>query len=304
MPLVNSKNMLLKALSNNYAVPALNFTNLEQLQTILFVAEKLGSPIIIQASKSAIEYMGISTLIAVVKAETQNLKVDVCLNLDHGNSVEFCEQMIDAGFTNVMLDMSAENIDKNIENTKLVVDYAHAKNVTVEAELGSLKGVEDEKSCKNSHFTNPEDALKFVEATNVDSLAISIGTSHGAYKFEGESFLDIQRLKEISKLTKIPLVLHGASSVSKELKQELILSGGTIGNANGVSTQNLLDAIKNGICKINCDTDLRIAFTTGIRNELKNSSEFNLRKYLTTAKNTMAKLVEEKIQLFGSIQKN
>lgn len=297
MSLVNGKKILKHAQMNKYALGAFNFTNLEQLQAILSASNSLNMPVIVQASSSAIKYIGLKTLCAMVKAESEKVNVDVCLNLDHGANFEICKQAIDAGFTNVMIDCSSLPFEENIQNTKEVVEYAHKFKVTVEAELGCLKGKEDEVSNKTSFFTVPNDALKFVKATKVDSLAISIGTSHGAYKFPGESELDIQRLKEIKKLIKIPLVLHGASGISKALKDNFIQSGGEIGNANGVSEKNLVEAIDNGICKVNMDTDLRIAFTTGVRNCLKKATVFNLRDYLTEGKKEVEKIVKEKIIL-------
>ena len=172
--------------------------------------------------------------------------------------------------------------------------------MSVEAELGSLKGVEDEVVAKESLFTNPQDAERFVKSTEIDSLAISIGTSHGAYKFAGESHLDIERLKEIKKLIDIPLVLHGASGVGEKLKQKFIQSGGKIGNANGVSNQNLVDAVSNGICKVNIDTDLRIAFTTGIRGSLNNAEIFNPRDYLLQGMKEIEEVVLDKINVLNS----
>lgn len=283
MEIVNAKKILEKAKTEKYAVAAFNFSNLEQLKAILYAAEKCKKDVIVQASPSAIKYMGIEVIAPMLQALAKNLSINVCLNLDHGKNFEMIKSCIDAGFTNVMIDASDKSFDENVAITKQCVEYAHAHNVTVEAELGSLKGIEDEVSSIKSHFTNPIDAKKFVEQTGIDSLAISIGTSHGAYKFEGESYLDIERLKEIRKLVDIPLVLHGASSVSETLKNNFRASGGEIGNANGVSTENLVESIKHGICKVNVDTDLRMAFTTGVRNCLKNPTIFNPREYLSVA---------------------
>lgn len=283
MEIVNGKKMLEKAQREKYAVAAFNFSNLEQLKAILSAAEKCNRDVIVQASPSAIKYMGLEVIAPMLKALAKNLSINVCLNLDHGKSFEMIKDCIDAGFTNVMIDASDKSFEENVAITKQCVEYAHLHGVTVEAELGSLKGIEDEVSSIKSHFTKPEDAKKFVEQTGIDSLAISIGTSHGAYKFEGKSYLDIERLEEIRKLVDIPLVLHGASSVSDTLKANFRNSGGEIGNANGVSTENLVESVKHGICKVNVDTDLRIAFTTGVRNCLKDTKIFNPRDYLSEA---------------------
>lgn len=298
MALVNSNTILKKAQKNGYAIGAFNFSNLEQLKAILQAAQTKNADVIVQTSKSAIDYMGLDVIVSSVKAMCKNLSIDVCLNLDHGKSFEIAKQCVDAGYTNVMIDASGLPFEQNVELTKQVVDYAHTKNVTVEAELGSLKGTEDDHTSATALFTNPQEAKMFVEQTGVDSLAISIGTSHGAYKFKGDSFLDIQRLQQITDVVKIPLVLHGASSVDSNLKNAFIASGGQIGNANGVSKQNLLLAIKNGICKINVDTDLRIAFTTGVRQILADNTIFDPRKYLANGLKVMQQQVEQKIEIF------
>ena len=303
MELKNGKYVLEKAKKGGYAVGAFNFSNLEQLKAILDAANRKKSDVIVQVSSSAIKYMGLDVIVPMVTALSKNLDIAVCLNLDHGKNFEIVKQCVDAGFTNVMIDASDLSFDENVKLTKQCVEYAHSKNVSVEAELGSLKGVEDEISSRESLFTKPEDAKRFVELTGIDSLAISIGTSHGAYKFSGESYLDIERLKQITKLTDIPLVLHGASAVSKELKDRFIASGGIIGNANGVSAQNLIEAVKNGICKVNVDTDLRIAFTTGIRASLKSSELFNPRTYLQKGMDEIEVEVEKRIDILNTNKK-
>jgi fructose-bisphosphate aldolase class II len=297
MALVNGNVILKKAQQKKYAVGAYNFSNLEQLQAILMASNEKKCDVIVQTSKSAIEYMGLNVIVPMVKALCQNLSIDVCLNLDHGKDFEIAKACIDAGYTNVMIDASDMSFDDNVNITKKVVEYAHKNGVSVEAELGSLKGVEDEVVAKESLYTVPKDAKKFVELTGVDSLAVSIGTSHGAYKFAGESHLDIERLKEITKLVSVPLVLHGASSVDAELKQNFVHSGGKIGNANGVSKQNLIDSVANGICKVNVDTDLRIAFTTGVKNSLADPTIFDPRKYLKEGQKEMKKQVEKRIDI-------
>lgn len=297
MSLVNGNEILKKAQQKKYAVGAYNFYNLETLKAILTASQNKNCDVIVQTSPSAIKYMGIDVIVPMVKSLCKNLTIDVCLNLDHGKDFETIKNCIDAGYTNVMIDASDKTFEQNVEITKKCVEYAHKFGATVEAELGSLKGVEDEVVAKESLFTNPQQALEFVKKTNIDSLAISIGTSHGAYKFAGESHLDIERLKEIKKLVKIPLVLHGASGVGAKLKEEFVLSGGKIGNANGVSDQNLMEAIKNGICKVNTDTDLRIAFTTGVRNSLENAENFNPRDYLGFGMKNVIEQVEKRIEV-------
>lgn len=299
MELKNGSYVLNKAKQSGYAVGAFNFSNLEQLKAILSASNKKNSDVIVQVSSSAIKYMGLDVIVPMVTNLAKDLDIAVCLNLDHGKNFEIVKQCVDAGFTNVMIDASDLNFEDNVKLTKECVEYAHSHNVSVEAEIGSLKGVEDEVIAKESLFTKPEDAKKFVEMTGVDSLAISIGTSHGAYKFEGKSHLDIERLKEIEKAVKIPLVLHGASGVGEELKQKFIASGGKIGNANGVSDENLIEAIKYGICKVNVDTDLRIAFTTGIRNKLKDQSLFNPRDYLLEGMKQIEYEVEKRIDILN-----
>lgn len=298
MAVVNSKEMLEKARANRYAVCAFNFSNLEQLKAIIEVAEKLDAPVIVQASPSAVEYMGLNVVVAMVKAECENKKTDVCLNLDHGLNADFCKRAIDAGFTNIMIDLSSKTIDENIEGTAKIVRYAHERNVTVEAELGSLKGKEDNVENRESLFTNPDEAKIFVLKTKADSLAVSIGTSHGAYKFSGESSLDIPRLKEINKAINLPIVLHGASGIDPMMIDEFLTAGGAIRGAKGVSDNDILDAIENGVCKINIDTDLRISFTTGVRKALKDATVFNPRTYLSAGMEEMKKTVTKKILLY------
>ncbi len=299
MILKSGKEILEKAKQNGYAVGAFNFSNLEQLKAILLACEEMKSDVIVQTSPSAIKYMGIDVVVPMVESIAKNLSISVCLNLDHGKDFDLVKQCIDMGYTNVMIDASDLPFEQNVELTKKCVDYAHEHNVSVEAELGSLKGVEDEVVAKESVYTNPKLAKEFVEKTGVDSLAVSIGTSHGAYKFKGESHLDIERLKEIKSQIDIPFVLHGASSVSDELKSMFIASGGEIGNAKGVSNQNLIESIKNGICKVNVDTDLRIAFTTGIRECLKDKTIFNPRDYLLKGMDMIKEEVKRKVGILN-----
>lgn len=300
MALVNAKKILLDAKDSKKAVGGFNFTTLEQIKTILKICNENNYPVILQASSSAIKFMGLENIINIVKQETKNLNIDVCLNLDHGKDFEICKKCIDAGFTNVMIDASDKDFDENIKLTKQVVDYAHKFDVTVEAELGALKGVEDEVNVENSHFTDPDQAQIFVNQTNVDSLAISIGTSHGAYKFKGESKLNIDLLQKIKNKISIPLVLHGASMVDENLTNCFNEAGGKLQNAHGVDEKSLLDAIRNGICKVNMDTDFRISFTTGVRECLKDGSIFNLRDYLSLGMKKMEAEVLKRIKILSN----
>lgn len=299
MSLVNSKIILEKAKKEAYAVGAYNFTNFEGLKAIIEASKETNSDCILSTSESAVNFMGIKNIVSVVKNETENLSQNFALHLDHGKSFEICKECIDNGYTSVMIDASHLPFEENIKLTKKVCEYAKKFNVSVEAELGTLKGIEDNVNSLDSHFTRPEDAKIFVEKTKVDSLAISIGTSHGAYKFKGESKLDINRLIEINKTTNnFPLVLHGASSVSEKLLSDFKNSGGNLVSAKGVDKNSIKEAIKNGICKINVDTDLRIAFTTGVKNCLKDEKVFNLRDYLLCGIENMKNQVVEHNNLF------
>lgn len=299
MPLTNTNKMLKYAMKNKSAIGAFNFTNLEQLNAIIDASNKTQIPVILGVSESAINFCGLQTIVAMAKAKTQNLKIDVALHLDHGKSFDICKQCIDSGFTSVMFDGSALPFEQNIEQTKKVVDYAHKKNVSVEGELGILKGVEDDVSSNFNYFTSPIMAKEFVEKTKVDSLAISIGTSHGAYKFKGKTNLNYNILREIkSLLPSTPLVLHGASSINKKIITEFCKSGGKLENANGVDNASIKKCVELGICKINTDSDLRIVFTTAIKNILKNPEVFSPRDYLIPAQNALKDFVKEKILLF------
>ena len=297
--LVNAKTLLLKAKKEKYAIGAFNFTTLEQLKSIIEASISTNQGCILATSETAIEYMGIQNIVSLVNNEVKNLELPFALHLDHGKSFEICKKCIDNGYTSVMIDASNLSYKDNIELTKSVVEYAKTRNVSVEAELGKLKGIEDIVNEKENVFTSPVEAKDFIQQTAIDSLAISIGTSHGAYKFIGECKLQIELLKEINLATNnFPLVLHGASSVSEELKNNFEKSGGKIDNAKGVDDKSILKAIENGICKINVDTDLRIAFTTGVRNCLSKDKVFNLREYLKEGSQEMTKEVINRINLF------
>jgi fructose-bisphosphate aldolase class II len=293
----NTKTMLQNASQKKYGVGAFNFSNLEQLQAILEVAQEQKSPVILATSMSAIKYMGLQVVVAMVKQMTKNITNPVALHLDHGATFDDCKACIDAGFTSVMIDASHLNFNENVALTKQVVDYAKPFHVTVEAELGQLAGVEDEVNHTHSHYTNPQEAKLFVEKTQVDSLAISIGTSHGAYKFSGEAKLQIDLLKQIKTLLpNTPLVLHGASSIPDSLQQEFVQTGGELNGAKGVSEHLIKDAIEYGIAKINVDSDLRLAFTVGVKQALYKKTEFNPRTYLTGGKTKMKELLTHKMK--------
>ena len=307
MGLQNSKELFKHAIQNNYAIGAFNFVNLETLSAILDAATELNSPVIVQCSTGAIKYAGIEAISAMVKAKAKNLPV--VLNLDHGKTLEDCKMAIDNGFTNVMIDASSLPFEENIELTKQVVEYAHAKNVTVEAELGVLAGVEDEVSASNddAKYTNPLQAKEFVERTGVDSLAIAIGTSHGTHKFAGEAKLRFDILSQIEELLpEFPLVLHGASSIPQNMVQLAEQYGAKLKGANGIPENMLNEATtKHNVVKVNVDSDLRIAFTAGVREILTNKPEtVDLRDYLKQGKKYVTEVVKNKItNVFASENK-
>lgn len=300
MAFVTSKEMFEKALKNHYAIGAFNVNNMEIIQGITEAAARENSSLILQVSSSAIKYANPAYLIKMVEAAMETTGIDICLHLDHGADFETCKSCINMGFTSVMIDGSKYSLEKNIQITKEVVDYAHSKGVVVEAELGKLAGVEDavKVSSADATYTDPEEACAFVEKTNVDSLAVAIGTSHGAYKFQGTPELDIDRLKKIHQLIpNTPLVLHGASSVPSELVNTCNRYGGQIPGAQGVPEEVLREAARYGICKINTDTDIRMAMTAAIREYFAtNPSDFDPRKYLSPARDLIRELVSHKIK--------
>ena len=282
MALVNTKEMFKKAYEGGYSIGAFNISDLEQLQGVLEACKERNSAVIIQASKSAISYAGIDTLVELVKAASEEIGVDCALHLDHGPNFEMAKKCIDAGFTSVMIDGSHLDYEENVAITKQVVEYAHPKNVTVEAELGVLAGTEDDVTSDVHKYTEPDQAVDFVNRTGVDSLAIAIGTSHGAFKFKGEAKLRFDILEEIqSKLPNYPIVLHGASAVDQDAVATCNKFGGDIAGAKGVPVEMLRKASEMAVCKINMDTDLRLAMTAAIRKFMaENPKEFDPRKYL------------------------
>ena len=308
MPLVTTKEMFEKSMKEGFAIGAFNINNMEILQGIVDAAQKQNSPVILQASSGAIKYARIKYLMKMVEAATEETTIPIAIHLDHGADFEACKMCIDNGFTSVMIDGSKYSFEENIEITKKVVDYAHERGVVVEAELGQLAGIEDDVNVSESDakYTDPEQAKEFVERTGCDSLAIAIGTSHGAYKFKGEAKLRMDILKEIKeKIPNTPIVLHGASTVIPELVETCNKYGGDIPGAKGVPDEILHTASISGVSKINVDTDLRLAFTSEIRKTLvENPGAFDPRKYLTPAREKITEIVEHKIKnVFGSSNK-
>lgn len=300
MPLVTSQEMFKKAYEGQYAIGAFNVNNMEIIQGIVDAAKEEQAPLILQVSAGARKYAKHIYLIKLVEAALEDTNLPICLHLDHGEDFEICKSCIDGGFSSVMIDGSKLPFEENIALTKQVVEYAHERGVVVEAELGRLAGIEDaiKVNTKDATYTDPDQAVEFVERTGVDSLAIAIGTSHGAYKFKGECKLDFDRLETISRLLpNFPLVLHGASTVLPEFVDKCNNYGGQIKGAQGVPEDMLLRAGKMGVCKINIDTDLRLAMTASIREHLtKNPSDFDPRQYLKPAREAIKGMVKHKIR--------
>lgn len=311
MALVTTKEMFKKAFEGKYAIGAFNINNMEIIQGVVRGAKANNSACILQVSKSALKYAGSGYLKAMVDAAVAETGIDVALHLDHGPDIETIKEVIDAGFTSVMFDGSHYDYEVNVEKTKEVVEYAHSKGVVVEAELGKLAGVEDEVnvSAENATYTDPEQAVDFVKRTGVDSLAIAIGTSHGAYKFKGEAKLDFDRLETITKkleeagFKNYPIVLHGASSVDPECVKMCNDFGGKIDGASGIPNEMLRKAASMAVCKINMDTDIRLAMTAGIRKSFAQKPEaFDPRGYLGDAREMVQELVDNKIKnVLGSV---
>ncbi len=308
MGLVTTKEMFEKSMKEHFAIGAFNVNNMEFIQAIVDAAQEENSPVILQASSSAIKYARINYLMKMVEAGAEEANIPIALHLDHGPDFETCKMCIDAGFTSVMIDGSKYDFDKNVALTKSVVDYAHEKGVVVEAEIGKLAGIEDDVNVseEDSMYTDPEQAKEFVEKTGCDSLAIAIGTSHGAYKFKGEAKLRFDILEKIKeKLPNTPIVLHGASTVIPELVDNCNRYGANIPGAKGVPDEILREAGIKGVSKINVDTDLRLAMTSEIRRVfVEEPDAFDPRKYLTPARDKVKETVKHKIKdVFGSSNK-
>ena len=307
MPLVHLNDVYTDANKNYYAIGQFNVSNLEFTQAVIESADELNSPVIIGVSTSGVSYAGAENLVQLVKTMADKISVPVALHLDHGTSYDEVISCIRAGFTSVMIDGSHHSLDENIRLTKEVTDFAHKYNVTVEAELGRLGGIEDDikVEAKDAFLTDPDEALRFMEESGCDALAIAVGTSHGAYKFKEEAILDFERIKTIKKILGTPLVLHGASGVPQNLVSKLKKFGGTIADAKGVPDEAYQQAIENGINKINIDTDLRLAFTASLRKILTNKPElFDPRKILGPTREALKEIIKQKMQLFGSKNKS
>lgn len=300
MPLVTSKEMFKKAYEGGYAVGAFNVNDMEIVQGIVSAAKEENAPVILQVSAGARKYANPTYLRKLVEAAVEDSGLPIVLHLDHGDSFEICKACIDGGFSSVMFDGSKYPFEENIKLTKQVVEYAHEKGVVVEAELGKLAGIEDsvKVSSADATYTDPNEALEFVQRTGVDSLAIAIGTSHGAYKFKGEAKLDFERLEKIQTIIpNLPIVLHGASSVPKQFVDECNKYGGNLPGAQGVPEEMLKKAATMAVCKINIDTDLRLAMTASVRKYLiEHPEEFDPRKYLGEARNAIKLMVQHKIK--------
>ena len=300
MALVTTKEMFEKAMQGKYAIGAFNVNNMELIQGIVDAAAEQNSPVILQASSSAIKYAGIDYLMAMVKVAAEKYpNIPIAIHLDHGPDFETCKMCVDAGFTSVMFDGSKYDFEENVALTKQVVEYAHSKGVVVEAELGKLAGVEDDVnvSSDDARYTDPDQAYEFVQRTGCDSLAIAIGTSHGAYKFKGEAKLRFDILQKIKeKLPNTPIVLHVASSVIPRLVDMCNENGGNIPGAKGCPDEMLKEAGENGVSKINVDTDLRLAMTAQVRKVFNDDpSIFDPRKYLGAARDEIKATVAHKI---------
>ena len=322
--LVNTREMFAKAIKGGYAVPAFNFNNMEQLQAIVMAAAETKSPVILQVSKGARNYANQTLLRYMAEGAVEYAKElgwakpQIVLHLDHGDSFELCKSCVDMGFSSVMIDGSSLPYDENVALTKKVVEYAHQHDVTVEGELGVLAGVEDEVASEVAHYTKPEEVIDFVTKTGVDSLAISIGTSHGANKFKPEQCtrnaegilvppeLRFDILAEIEKkLPGFPIVLHGASSVPQEYVKIINTHGGKLKDAVGIPEEQLRKAAKSAVCKINIDSDGRLAMTAAVRKVfIDNPAEFDPRKYLGPARDELKKLYMHKCEnVLGSAGK-
>ena len=299
MALKNTKTMLEKALKEGYAIPAFNICNMESAQAVAEVAAEKNVPVIISVSEGAGKYAGYDYIKAIVEVASNKANNDIALHLDHGKSFEACKAAIDAGFTSVMIDASSLPYEENIAETKKVVDYAHARNVTVEAELGKIMGTEDLVSSTTESFTDPQEAKDFVERTGVDSLAISIGTAHGVNKSIKTPVIQYGVIETVhNAIPTIPLVAHGSSTVPTKWVEEIIKYGGEIKKSQGISEIDIQKMSKTAICKINMDTDLRLAHTAGVRKDLvENPHHFDQRDYNKSGKANVKEQVAHAIEL-------
>ena len=312
MALVTTKKMFEKAFEGGYAIGAFNINNMEIIQGVVAAAKAQNSAVILQVSKSALKYAHPKYLTAMVDAAIEETGLDIALHLDHGSDFEVCKDCIEYGFTSVMFDGSHLEYEENVAQTKKIVEYAHERGIVVEAELGKLAGVEDEVNVDAAHatYTDPDQAVDFVKRTGVDSLAIAIGTSHGAYKFKGEAKLDFDRLATITEKLEAagfhnyPIVLHGASSVDQRCVAMCNEYGGNIAGAKGIPAEMLRKASSMAVCKINMDTDLRLAMTAAVRKSFGDEpAAFDPRGYLGAGRALIQELVEDKIKnVIGSTE--
>ena len=298
MPLTSPRAMFERAYKEGYAIGAFNVNNMEIIQGIMEAGAEEKAPLILQVSAGARKYAGQHYIVKIIEAGLLEADLPVVLHLDHGADFDICKSCVDGGFTSVMIDGSHHSFEENIAVTKRVVEYAHDHGVWVEAELGRLAGVEEDVSSEHSIYTDPDQAVEFVERSGCDSLAIAIGTSHGAYKFKGEAKLDFERLEKIGGLMPgYPLVLHGASSVPQEFVEMCNAYGGKVAGAAGVPEELLRKAAGMAICKINIDTDIRLAMTASIRKQLvEHPEEFDPRGYLKPARQAVKDMVQHKIK--------
>ena len=305
MSLLTNKEVMKAARAGGYAVGAFNINNMEILQAVVEAAREEKSPVIVAATPGAVKYAGLNYLTAMAKTAAELTQVSMTLHLDHGTDVDTAAKCVEAGFTSVMIDGSHLNFEENITLTKKVVEIAHPKGVSVEAELGRLAGVEEVAvEEREAILTDPAGAKEFVDRTGVDALAVAIGTSHGAYKFKGEPKLDFARLKEIREMVDVLLVLHGASGVPEEIVKKAKKYGAELPGAKGIPDESIRRAISLGITKINIDTDLRLALMASVREVLATQpKEFDPRKILGPAKEAIKEVVRAKMKLFGSAGK-
>ena len=310
MPLVSTTEMFKKAYNGGYAVGAFNVNNMEIVQAITEAANELHSPVILQCSAGARKYAQQAYLVKLVEAACETTDIPIALHLDHGADFEICKECIDGGFTSVMIDGSSKSYDDNIAVSKKVADYAHDKGVVVEAELGTLSGVEDDVkvSAENAQYTDPDQVVDFVQRTGVDSLAIAIGTSHGAYKFKPgqDPHIRLDILEEIfQKLPRFPIVLHGSSSVLPKYVKIINDNGGALKDAIGIPEEQLREAAKSAVCKINIDSDLRLGMTAGIREHMfAHPDHFDPRQYCADGRTYVKEIVHDKIlKVLGSDNK-
>ena len=304
MTFASTKKILERARKQRYAVPHFNINNLEIVQGVVQAAVHLKSPIILATSEGAIHYAGMKYLYALARTAAESTSIPIALHLDHGQDMALLKKAIQMGYSSVMIDGSHLPFEKNVAVTRKVVALAHRRGISVEAELGTIGGAEDTVQSRTILYTNPARAKEFVERTGCDSLAVAIGTSHGAYKFQGKATLRQDILREIARNVKIPLVLHGASAVPQKVVQEAKKYGARLEHVQGVPDSQIRVAIKNGITKINTDTDLRLAFDAAVRKVIHTQpKDFDPRHILGPAREAIQKVAEQRIRLCGSVKK-